>query len=53
MSNFVFVLDTNKQPLSPVLQGWLEVCAKLGKAGYLGNIHSQLFLKKAVALKGG
>ncbi len=51
MSNFVFVLDTNKQPLTPCTPGIARSLLKAGKAAVFRQYPFTIILKKAVNLK--
>ena len=48
MSNFVFVLDTNKQPLEPCTPGMARSLLKAGKAAVFRQYPFTIILKKAV-----
>ena len=48
MSNFIFVLDTNKQPLSPCTPGMARSLLKAGKAEVFRQYPFTIILKKAV-----
>jgi hypothetical protein len=48
MSNFVFVLDTNKQPLEPVEPGQARRLLKLGQAAVYLRYPFTIILKYAV-----
>lgn len=51
MSNFVFVLDTNKQPLSPCTSGMARSLLQAGKAAVYRAFPFTIILKKAVEPK--
>ncbi len=51
MSNFVFVLDTNKQPLEPCTPGMARSLLKAGKAAVFRQYPFTIILKKAVQPK--
>ena len=51
MSNFVFVLDTNKQPLEPCTPGMSRSLLKAGKAAVFRQYPFTIILKKAVEAK--
>ena len=51
MSNFVFVLDTNKQPLEPCSPTVAKKLLKAGKAAVLRQYPFTIILKKSVELK--
>ncbi len=51
MSNFVFVLDTNKQPLEPCTPGMARSLLKAGKAAVYRQYPFTIILKKAVEPK--
>ena len=48
MSNFVFVLDNNKQPLEPCTPGMARSLLKVGKAAVFRQYPFTIILKKAV-----
>nr|MCU0552417.1 RNA-guided endonuclease IscB [Leptolyngbya sp. Prado105] len=48
MSNFVFVLDTNKRPLSPCTSGVARSLLKAGKAAVFRRFPFTIILSKAV-----
>ncbi|MDJ0717482.1 MAG: RRXRR domain-containing protein [Prochloraceae cyanobacterium] len=48
MSNFVFVLDTNKQPLAPCTPGMARSLLKAGKAAVFRQYPFTIILKKVV-----
>ncbi len=48
MSNQVFVLDTNKQPLEPCTPGMARSLLKAGKAAVFRQYPFTIILKKAV-----
>ncbi|MGB3402457.1 MAG: RNA-guided endonuclease IscB [Microcoleaceae cyanobacterium] len=50
MSNFVFVLDTNKQPLDPCTPGVARSLLNAGKAAVFRQYPFTIILKKAVKL---
>jgi 5-methylcytosine-specific restriction endonuclease McrA len=49
MSNFVFVLDTNRKPLNPCASGMARSLLKAGKAAVLRMFPFTIILKKEVA----
>ena len=51
MSNYVFVLDTNKQPLSPCTSGMARSLLKAGKAAVFLRYPFTIILNKAVDSK--
>ncbi|MGK7915742.1 MAG: RNA-guided endonuclease IscB [Prochloraceae cyanobacterium] len=51
MSNFVFVLDTNKQPLTPCTPGMARSLLQAGKAAVFRQYPFTIILKKAVEKK--
>ena len=51
MSNYVFVLDTNKQPLSPCTPGMARSLLKAGKAAVLRKYPFTIILKKIIQTK--
>ncbi len=48
MSNYVFVLDTNKQPLSPCTPGMARSLLKAGKAAVFRQYPFTIILKKVI-----
>jgi hypothetical protein len=48
MSNFVFVIDTNRKPLSPCKPGMARSLLKAGKAAVFRRYPFTIVLKKAV-----
>ncbi|MDJ0745286.1 MAG: RRXRR domain-containing protein [Xenococcaceae cyanobacterium MO_167.B27] len=48
MSNFVFVVDANKQPLSPCTPGMARSLRASGKAAVFRQYPFTIILKKAV-----
>jgi hypothetical protein len=51
MSNFVFVIDTNRKPLSPCKPGIARSLLKAGKAAVFRRYPFTIVLKKAVETK--
>ncbi|MGK7899581.1 MAG: RNA-guided endonuclease IscB [Xenococcus sp. (in: cyanobacteria)] len=51
MSNFVFVLDTNKQPLNPCSPGMARSLLKAGKAAVFRQYPFTIILKKVIEKK--
>ena len=51
MSNFIFVLDSNKQPLEPCTPGMARSLLKAGKAAVFRQYPFTIILKKAVQPK--